>query len=129
MAAIQPGSLGHRKRTAPTTGRLASGRPVPSTQTKVHASHGDVSALQQQSVHALAQPTEQAPAQNHHRFLQRHERRTSSLCHSLPPCPPSKLPNHFVNWPWVGRDLERICLRCLEKSPERRYAEAATLAE
>ena len=31
--------------------------------------------------------------------------------------------------PRVGRDLERICLRCLEKSPERRYAEAATLAE
>jgi serine/threonine-protein kinase len=31
--------------------------------------------------------------------------------------------------PRVMRDLERICLRCLEKSPERRYAEAATLAE
>jgi eukaryotic-like serine/threonine-protein kinase len=29
----------------------------------------------------------------------------------------------------VPRDLEQICLRCLEKSPERRYAAAATLAE
>ncbi len=31
--------------------------------------------------------------------------------------------------PRVARDLERICLRCLEKSPGRRYAAAATLAE
>ncbi len=29
----------------------------------------------------------------------------------------------------VARDLERICLRCLEKSPERRYATAGALAE
>jgi eukaryotic-like serine/threonine-protein kinase len=31
--------------------------------------------------------------------------------------------------PQVARDLERICLRCLEKSPERRYATAGALAE
>jgi serine/threonine-protein kinase len=31
--------------------------------------------------------------------------------------------------PRVARDLEQICLRCLEKAPERRYAAAATLAE
>src|SRR5664279_50962 len=31
--------------------------------------------------------------------------------------------------PRVARDLEQICLRCLEKSPDRRYAAAATLAE
>ena len=31
--------------------------------------------------------------------------------------------------PRVARDLERICLRCLEKLPERRYATAAALAE
>ena len=31
--------------------------------------------------------------------------------------------------PQVARDLQRICLRCLEKSPERRYSTAATLAE
>jgi eukaryotic-like serine/threonine-protein kinase len=31
--------------------------------------------------------------------------------------------------PLVARDLERICLCCLEKSPETRYAAATTLAE
>ena len=31
--------------------------------------------------------------------------------------------------PLVARDLERICLCCLEKSPETRYATSATLAE
>jgi serine/threonine-protein kinase len=31
--------------------------------------------------------------------------------------------------PKVSRDLERICLRCLEKSPGRRYASSAALAE
>ena len=31
--------------------------------------------------------------------------------------------------PSLGRDLERICLRCLEKLPERRYSTAGALAE
>jgi len=31
--------------------------------------------------------------------------------------------------PRVARDLERICLRCLEKSPDRRYATVGTLAK
>ena len=75
------------------------GRPVSGPQTKVHAGDGGVSAPQQQPVHALAQPTKKAPTQNHHRLLQRHERRASSLRHSLPPCPSAKLPNRFVNWP------------------------------
>lgn len=49
----------------------------------------------------MAQPTEKTSAQNHHRFFERHERRTSSLCHPLPPGPPTQLPNGFVSWPWM----------------------------
>ena len=40
-----------------------------------------------------------------------------------PPIPPSR-----IN-PGIGRDLETICLRCLEKDPWRRYASAEALAE
>jgi tRNA A-37 threonylcarbamoyl transferase component Bud32 len=42
---------------------------------------------------------------------------------SREPTPPSHLQ------PTVPRDLEAICLRCLEKQPSRRYATAAALAE
>src|SRR5258708_34180987 len=39
------------------------------------------------------------------------------------PVPPSRLR------PKLPRDLETICLKCLEKDPARRYATAALLAE
>ena len=42
---------------------------------------------------------------------------------SLDPVPPSRLQ------PQVSRDLELICLHCLEKEPRKRYASAAALEE
>ena len=39
------------------------------------------------------------------------------------PVPPSRLQ------PGLSRDAETICLKCLEKDPQRRYASAAALAE
>ncbi len=48
---------------------------------------------------------------------------TIELVRVRPPAPPSR-----IN-PRVGRDLETICLRCLEKDPWRRYASANALAD
>src|SRR5712692_6883067 len=74
---------------------------LPSAQTPIDARHRHVSSLQQQPLRSLAQPTEKTAPQNHHRFFHRDERRTSSLCYPLPSCPPAKLSNLFVNWPWI----------------------------
>jgi hypothetical protein len=42
---------------------------VPRAPAQVDASHGNVSAVEQQPVHALAQPAEKALAQNHDGFF------------------------------------------------------------
>jgi len=48
--------------------------------------------------------------------------RTLARAASEPPCAPRRIR------PSVPRDLEAICLKCLEKNPERRYASAGELA-
>src|SRR5262249_33179802 len=47
---------------------------------------------------------------------------TLELVRSSPPVPPSRLQK-------VPRDLETICLKCLEKDPRKRYASAHERAE
>jgi WD40 repeat protein len=48
---------------------------------------------------------------------------TLELVKQTEPVPPSRLA------PGLPRDVETICLKCLEKDPRRRYASAAALAE
>ncbi|MHB1562167.1 MAG: serine/threonine-protein kinase [Isosphaeraceae bacterium] len=49
--------------------------------------------------------------------------KTLHQMHEHDPVPPLRLK------PTVGRDLDTICLKCLNKSPERRYATAGALAD
>ena len=48
---------------------------------------------------------------------------TLDLIRSADPVPPSRLQ------PGVTRDLEKVCLKCLEKDPARRYRRASDLAD
>ena len=48
---------------------------------------------------------------------------TLDLVRTREPVPPSQLQ------PKVPRDLETICLKCLQKEPARRYADAGALAD
>ena len=59
VAGIQPRRLGHRKRPAPAPGASPPRRPVPRAPAAIHAGHRHVPPLQQQPLHALAQPPEE----------------------------------------------------------------------
>jgi serine/threonine protein kinase len=56
-------------------------------------------------------------------FLADSDVETMQQIQAREPIPPRRLD------PKVPRDLETICLKCLEKTPDRRYATAAALAE
>src|SRR5581483_3787393 len=56
-------------------------------------------------------------------FLAASAVRTLALVKAADPVPPSRLQ------PGLPRDVETICLKCLNKAPARRYASAEALGE